>query len=122
MVIAVPSQGKELGSCVSSTFGRSQYFILYNTDTMGWMVLDHTEVSKSDNAGIKTAQILVDQHTDVLLSCRLGGNAARVLRADGIRVYRAVQASVGQLLDQYLAGELLPLQESASICSRTIAC
>jgi predicted Fe-Mo cluster-binding NifX family protein len=62
-------------------------------------------------AGIKAAQTVVDLGAEVLITPRLGENAAEVLRAAGIRLYASVEGTAFTNISRMMKGELETLEE-----------
>ena len=63
MKICVTSQGKELDSIIDSRFGRCQYFLIIDSETMKVTVLQNESLMASGGAGIQAAQTVAK--TDV---------------------------------------------------------
>jgi predicted Fe-Mo cluster-binding NifX family protein len=86
-MIAVPlDENKEI-VCVS--FGRAPYFLFYNTDTNTSETLINPAADAQGGAGIQSAQFVADHCANALITVRCGQNAAEVLLAAGITVYKA---------------------------------
>ena len=84
MKIAVPVEEKSLAANVCASFGRTPYFLIYDTDTKESGFLENGAAASTGGAGIKAAQTIVDQNVSVLLTPRCGENAANMLKAAGI--------------------------------------
>ena len=76
MKIAIPVDEKTLESRVCVSFGRTPYFLIYDVETKESIFIDNSAAASTGGAGIKAAQIIVDNKADVLLTPRLGENAA----------------------------------------------
>lgn len=92
--MAVPSTGDDLRAPVDPRFGRCKRFILVDTSTMGFGLIDNTAASSSGGAGIAAAQLVIDAGTDAVVANEVGPNAMRVLEAAGIRVVTGVKGTV----------------------------
>lgn len=111
MKIAIPVNKKDLNSDVCQSFGRSPYFLVYNTETKESRYIDNGAAASQGGAGIKAAQNIVDSKADALLTPRCGENAAEVIRTAGIKLYRTASDSAVNNLNAFINGELLPLSE-----------
>ncbi|MFA5585708.1 MAG: NifB/NifX family molybdenum-iron cluster-binding protein [Saccharofermentanales bacterium] len=111
MKIAIPVDDKSEGTRVSLSFGRAPYYLIHDTETEKSEWVENTAAQSAGGAGIRAAQILVDQKTEILLSPRLGQNAADFLLEAGVRIFKTTDASAADNLRAYLAGELSPLDE-----------
>ncbi|MBW2146876.1 MAG: NifB/NifX family molybdenum-iron cluster-binding protein [Deltaproteobacteria bacterium] len=107
MKIAVTSSGKDLSSQIDPRFGRAAYFLIVDTETMEFQVVDNTQgMGFSHGAGPQAAQKIVDHNAKVLLTGNCGPNAFRALQAAGIEVVINVAGAVKEAVERYKAGEL----------------
>ncbi len=74
-------------------FGRAPYFMIYDTETKKSDFLDNSAAASTGGAGIKVAQAIVDSKANALLTPRCGENAADVLKAADIKIYKTSGAS-----------------------------
>ena len=111
MKIAIPVEEKNLDSPVCVSFGRTPYFLFYQTDCREADFTDNSAAESQGGAGIKAAQVLVDGKAEALLTIRCGENAAEVLNAAGIKLYRTQYLTARQNIDAFERGELSPLTE-----------
>ncbi len=111
MKIAVPAEEKMIESNVSQSFGRTYYFVVADTETLEFEVIDNQAVSSQGGAGIKAAQAVVDSGAGVVVTFHCGQNAADVLKAADIKILKAVPGTVTEMVQKYKAGELAELSE-----------
>lgn len=111
MKIAVPSREKRLESLVNNQFGRSQYFIIFDTESLKYEVIDNAAVSMQGGAGIKAAQTIVDSGAKILITSHCGQNAADVLKASGVKIMKAVPTTVINLITFFEDNKLEELTE-----------
>jgi predicted Fe-Mo cluster-binding NifX family protein len=111
MKIAIPVDEKTLETNVCVSFGRTPYFIIYDVETKESMFIDNSAAASTGGAGIKAAQMIVDNKANALLTPRLGENAADVLKAAEIKVYKTATASAKDNIDAFIAGKLPLLDE-----------
>ena len=111
MKIAVPSEGKTVESPVSQSFGRTYYFVVVDTDTMEFEVIDNIAACSQGGAGIMAAQAVADSGASAVITFHCGQNAADVLKAADIKILKAVQGTVAEMVQRYRAGELAVLTE-----------
>ena len=60
MKIAMPVDEKTMESSVCLSFGRTPYFLIYDTETNKSIFLDNSAATSQGGAGIKAAQTVVD--------------------------------------------------------------
>ena len=111
MKIAIPVDEKSVDSNVCVSFGRTPYFLIFDTDTKECVFLDNSAVASTGGAGIKAAQTIVDNKTNVLLTPRCGENAADVFKAAEIKIYKTTTASAKDNIDAFIDGKLSLLDE-----------
>lgn len=111
MKIAIPSEGKKLDSAVCQSFGRTSYFILVDTDTQNFTVLDNEATAAQGGAGIKAAQTIVDSGAKAVVTFHCGENAANVLKAANIKILKAVPSTVKETIERFKNGKLSELTE-----------
>ena len=111
MKIAIPVDEKTLESNVCVSFGRTLYFLIYDVETKDSIFIDNSAAASTGGAGIKAAQIIVDNKASALLTPRLGENAADVLKPAEIKIYKTTTASAKDNIDAFIAGKLPLLDE-----------
>lgn len=110
MKIAIPVEDKSMEANVCPSFGRTPYFLTYDTESKESVFLDNSAAASQGGAGIKAAQTIVDNKISVLLTPRCGQNAADVIKAANIQMYKTINASIKDNIDALNEGKL-PLLE-----------
>jgi len=111
MKLAMPVEAKDLENKVCPSFGRTPYFLIYDTDSKEEVYLDNSAANTQGGAGIKAAQIIVDSGVQALLTPRCGKNAAEVLTDSGIKLYKTREGSVKENIESFATNQLDVLQE-----------
>ena len=111
MKITIPTDNNNLESSVCISFGRAPYFVIFDTENRSSKGIANAAAETTGGAGIKAAQTLVDSGTDILLTPRCGENAAEVLKAAGIKIYKTIEGTAEKNVEDYLAGKLSVLGE-----------
>lgn len=106
MKIAIPVDENKSGSTVCVSFGRAPFFLLYDTESKQADVLVNTAADSEGGAGLKAAQLIVDNGADTLLTVRCGQNAADVLAAAQIKIYKTGSGTAQDNLAAYAEGKL----------------
>jgi predicted Fe-Mo cluster-binding NifX family protein len=86
MKIAVSATAPGLDAEVDPRFGRCQYFIIVDPQSMEFESVDNSNALASGGAGISTAQMIASKGVEVVLTGNCGPNAYRTLSAAGIQV------------------------------------
>jgi len=106
MKVAVSSTGTSLDSNVDARFGRCPYFIIYDTDSGNFEYIENQSRQAMGGAGIQTAQMLINQNVEAIITGNIGPNAYRVLSSSPIKVYSGVTGTVRDAIDRLEKGEL----------------
>jgi len=106
MKIAISSTGKDLHAQIDPRFGRCQYFIFVDPETMDFEVSENEGLMASGGAGVQAAQLIVQKGAKALITGNLGPNAAQALSASGIKVYLVPKGTVKEVAEAYKSGIL----------------
>lgn len=106
MLIAIASSGKNLTSPVDPRFGRCPYFLITDSKSKEFKVLENTAGQAFRGAGITAAQMIANKGIKVVIAGNFGPNAVNVLRASNIKIFPAFGMSAKQALQKYRTGEL----------------
>ena len=113
MKVAIPVDERKLESEVCISFGRTPLYLIYDTETKENLFLDNSAIAETAGAGIKAAQSIVDNNVAVMLTPRCGENAADVLKAGGIKMYKtAKDKNAIENINMYIEGKLEELEVS----------
>jgi len=111
MKIAASSSGKDLDNQIDPRFGRCAYFIIVDTDTMGYEVFDNENIALGGGAGIQSAQFVASKGAQIVITGNCGPNAVRTLSAAGIEVIAGQRGSVRRAVEDYKDGNLKSTSE-----------
>lgn len=106
MKLAVPTGDESLDGPVCPSFGRAPFFVLYDTESGDHEFMNDSAAADQGGAGIKAVQALADADAGAVVACRCGENAAQVLNAAKIGLYRAQDGTVFENIEKYKSGKL----------------
>jgi predicted Fe-Mo cluster-binding NifX family protein len=107
MKIVFTTSGQDLNGPMDSRFGRAAAFLIYDLEQASFEVIDNQEnVNAAHGAGIQSAQNVINQGAEILVTGHCGPKAFRVLAAAGVKIYMSTAATVELALADYNAGEL----------------
>jgi predicted DNA-binding protein (UPF0251 family)/predicted Fe-Mo cluster-binding NifX family protein len=112
MKLIVPVESKSLNAPVCPSFGRTPLYVLFDTENGNHEFLDNAAAASQGGAGIKAAQALVDSGAAAVITYRCGENAAQVLNAAGVKMYKAQDGSVNDNIAAFKDGKLSLLTET----------
>ncbi len=115
MKIAISSKENHELSIVSDRFARSDYFIIYDHDTLSFTSVENTAKKAGSGAGGKAVKILGDLAVDVVLVPELGPKALEALQAFEIDSYQyPKEKTVKEVIYLYFEKKLPKLEVSTS--------
>lgn len=105
MIVIITAQEGTIDSPVNARFGRSPYLVKVNTDSMDWEAFENASIHHAHGAGVATAQFVIDQKVDLVMSGDFGPNAANTLNAAGVlaQIFPQRDLTVKQAVE-YLKG------------------
>jgi predicted Fe-Mo cluster-binding NifX family protein len=113
MKIAISSKGTDLEAQVDPQFGRCRYFIIVDSATEAFEVVDNKAAALSGGVGIQAAQTVVNAGADAVVTGSLGPNSTNALTAAGLKVYLGASGTVREALQQRDRGQLQDATKSA---------
>ena len=106
MKIAVSATGPTLDDEVDPRFGRCQYFIIVDADTMEFEAVNNDSAMQSGGAGIAAGQMITGKGVQAVLTGNCGPNAYQVLSAAEIQVITNVGGKIRDAIQAYKSGQL----------------
>ena len=114
MKIAVTSSGTDLDSPVDPRFGRAPYFLIVDSESLEFEVVDNKENANAlKGAGIQAASTVSEKGAEVLLTGFCGPNAFKAMKAGKIGVANNAEGTVREAVKAYVEGRL-PLADEAN--------
>lgn len=110
MKICVTAQGANLDAPVDPRFGRCQYFVIVDPETLQYEAIKNPNIDAMGGAGIQSGQIMANKQVKAVVTGNVGPNAFQTLNAAGISVITGASGNVRQVIEQYKNGELKPTQ------------
>lgn len=102
MKIAVPLDENKQDVCI--VLSRAPYFLF--RDNGEDKIVENPAAQAQGGAGIQAAQFLADSNIDVLITVRCGENAAEVLKAADIQIYKSVNKAAADDLTAWESGKM----------------
>ena len=106
MKIAITSLGKALDSEVDPRFGRCQFFLMVDSETMNFTAHDNLSAMQRGGAGPMAVKAISDLGANVLITGDVGPNAFDALKAAGIPAFTGASGTVSQVIQKWKKGEL----------------
>ncbi|NLZ18281.1 MAG: dinitrogenase iron-molybdenum cofactor biosynthesis protein [Desulfobulbaceae bacterium] len=107
MKLAVTAKGPELDSEVDPRFGRAQYILIVDEDSLSFEAVDNSANANAfKGAGIQAATMISEKGAQVLLTGYCGPKAFQVLEAAEIKVASDVSGTVREAVAAHKSGQL----------------
>lgn len=106
MRIAITSTGVNLDAEVDPRFGRCQYFIIVDTETMQFEAVENSSAMGGGGVGVAAAQMMAGKEVTAVLTGNCGPNAYEGLSAAGVEVIVGVAGKVRDAVESYKSGNL----------------
>ena len=105
MKIAVTAATKSPGGMMVGRFGRSPYFLVFDSREKAWTVYENsTNADLAHGAGIQAAQTIEKLGAKVLITGNVGPKALQVLRTNDAKVFCVEPGKVSEVLAAFLEG------------------
>ncbi len=111
MKIAITATGADFNAQVDPRFGRAQYFIIVDTDTMEFETIENDSTVAAHGAGIQSGQLMSSKGVEAVITGSVGPNAHQTLSAAGIKMYQSGRGTVAEVVSAYKEGKLNPIDE-----------
>jgi len=112
MKVIVSSSGEGLDAEMDPRFGRCQYFVLVDAETMSAETHKNPGGSASGGAGFQAVQFCSDVGADSVISGSFGPNAFNTLKEAGIKMYPASDGKIRALVEALKNGELKEMESA----------
>ena len=106
MKLCVTATAGDLNAQVDPRFGRCQYFVIVDSETMAFEAMANEAIAAPGGAGIQAAQTMVNKGVDVVISGNIGPNAFQVLSTAGVKIATGAYGTVQEATEMYKSGKL----------------
>ncbi len=106
MRVCITSAGPSLDSQMDPRFGRCQYFLFVDPQSLEMEVLENPNIGASGGAGIQSAQFVANKGVEAIITGQVGPNAFTTLQAAGMKILVGASGKVREVLEKYKKGQL----------------
>ena len=110
MKICITSKGDNLDAQVDPRFGRCQYFIIVDPDTMIFEAIKNPNLEAMGGAGTQSGQLMASKGVKAVLTGNCGPNAFQTLKAAGVDIIVGVSGTIKEAIEKYKSGQLKPVE------------
>ena len=112
MKIVLPIEKINGEDLLGSSFGRTEYFMLFDSEKDETTVIDNSAAMLQGGAGIKAAQTVIDLDADVVILPQCGQNAMDLFVAAKTTVLKSVSRDVLENIEFCLNNKLEALNDA----------
>lgn len=106
MKIAIPTDKDTKEAKVNLSFGRTPYFMIYDSETDKMDYFSNSAAGSQGGAGVRASQNILDKGAEAVITPSCGNNAANVLTAAGVAIYMSNGDSLEKNIEDFQAGRL----------------
>lgn len=114
MKVIITAQGELITDKVDPRFGRTSFFIRFNTEAKDCDVFDNKQqFETTQGAGLQAAKQVADMQADVVITGHVGPKAFAALKMSGIKIFRhSKEKTVKETMALFKQGELEEIMNS----------
>lgn len=106
MKIAVSASENNIDSEIDQRFGRCNYFVIVDSETMEFEAMENSGVMASGGAGAAAGQEMAKRGVEAVITGNCGPNAFTVLKAAGIKIVTGASGTIKDVVEKYAKGEM----------------
>jgi predicted Fe-Mo cluster-binding NifX family protein len=106
MKVCITSTGASLDSEMDPRFGRCQYFLFVDPQSLELEAVENPNIGASGGAGIQSAQLVAQKGAEAVITGQVGPNAYTTLQAAGVKILIGTTGKVREVLEKYKGGQL----------------
>lgn len=107
MKICVTSRGDKLDSEVDPRFGRCNYFLFINSETLEFEAVENSFAQAGGGAGIQSGQLMSSKGVKAVLTGNVGPNAFQTLTGAGIEIFTGASGTAREAFQSYKEGKIV---------------
>ncbi|MBN2604705.1 MAG: NifB/NifX family molybdenum-iron cluster-binding protein [Bacilli bacterium] len=111
MKIVLPIEKTSEEDLIGTSFGRTEYFMLFDSEKDETVITDNKAAMQQGGAGIKAAQTVIDMHADVVILPQCGQNAMDLFIAAKVTVLKSISRDVLENIEKCLNNQLEVLND-----------
>jgi len=105
MIIVLPTKTSGEKAFISDNLGRANYFYVYDTEAKLGKVYMSKNLDSPHGVGIKTAEFILNQNADILITPRVGDKTLELLQGR-VKMFKPTDKIVKDNIASFLNGEL----------------
>ena len=114
MKVAISAYGQDLDADINPRFGRCDFLLIVDTDTMAYESFANESMNLTGGAGIQTASFVISKGVQAILTGSCGPNAMEVFNSAGVAVYPGQAGTVFQAVTRLKNDELINVTQATA--------
>jgi len=114
MKVGISATAPHLDADLDPRFGRCQYLLIVDTESMEFEAVENPAMSAPGGAGIQAAQAVAETGAEAVITGDCGPNAFQVLSSAGIPVFVGASGRVRDVVEAYKEGKLSPIAAAST--------
>ncbi len=111
MKLCFTSEDNNLKSNLDSRFGRCKYFIIVDSDSEEYNIVQNEGATSPHGAGVAAAQQVVNENVDIVVTGNIGPNSERILSSANIKILKGKPITIEENIKQYKQNKLEELTD-----------
>jgi predicted Fe-Mo cluster-binding NifX family protein len=105
MIIIIPTKTSGEKSFISDNLGRANYFYVFDSNKNIGEVYINKHLDNPHGVGIKTAEFILNKHSDVLITPRVGEKSLELLKGK-VKIYKSIDKIVKENIASFFNNDL----------------
>ncbi|NDY72385.1 dinitrogenase iron-molybdenum cofactor biosynthesis protein [Desulfobacter hydrogenophilus] len=114
MKVAISAYGQNLDAEINPRFGRCDFLLIVDTDTMAYESFANESMNLGGGAGIQTASFVISKGVQAVLTGSCGPNAMEVFNSAGVDVYPGQAGTAAQAVTRLKNNELTNVTQATA--------
>jgi len=115
MRVCITSTGANMDSEMDPRFGRCQYFLFVDPQSLELEAMENPNLGAAGGAGIQSAQLVANKGVEAVITGQVGPNAFTTLQAAGVKILIGASGKVREVLEKYKKGQLSSFGQGPSV-------
>ncbi len=115
MKVCVTSTGPGLDSELDPRFGRCQYFLFVDPESLESEAVENPHLAVAEGAGIQSAQFVANKGVEAIITGQVGPNAFSILQSAGVKILIGSSGEVREVLERYKKGEIASFAQGPTV-------
>jgi predicted Fe-Mo cluster-binding NifX family protein len=113
MKVAVTARSKDINGETDPRFGRCQFFLIIDPETMEFEAVENFSAMAKGGAGPQATHAISEMGVEVVITGNVGPNAFQALNAAGIKIITGAKGKVSEMIEKFNNGDLNEIEQAS---------